>query len=158
MSYRVSSWICVEVHEYDVFTYLLLTLLKGSSCRIFGFQVLRQYSHNFYFLTIGQISNSTKMSGDNSNTPSANRGEEEWGTGPQDMSWHIPEFERRRVERMVRKVLGANGIYANELINHVGGFVGGRLRGWHRASAWSLPDYMWTSGWRAGRRNPDNNE
>ena len=95
------------------------------------------------------------MSGDNSNTPSENRGEDEWGRGPQDMSWYIPEFERRRVERMVRKVLGANGIYANEFINHVGGFVGGRLRGWERASGWNLEAYMWTNGWR---RNPDNNE
>ena len=104
-----------------------------------------------------EISNGTKMSGDESNTPRENR-EVVWGSGSRDNVWLIPEYEQRRVERMVRKVLGTNGIYAKELINHVGGFVGGRLRGWHRASAWSLPDYMWSSRWREGRRNPDNNE
>ena len=71
------------------------------------------------------------MSGDNNKTGV-------WGSGEQDLTWQIPAFERRRVERMVWQVLRVkSGIYIDGIVDIVGSFVGGRLRG-RQTTSWFL--------------------
>ena len=71
-----------------------------------------------------------------------------WGSGPQDLRWAIPAFERQRVERMVRQVLRVKaGIEIDGIVDIVGSFVGGRLRG--RQTTW------WFLGVSGRRRNPN---
>ena len=78
----------------------------------------------------------------------------EWGSGEQDLTWQIPGFERRRVERMVRQVLRVKaGIEIDGIVDIVGSFVGGRLRG--RQTTWW---FLGVSGRRHNRNLPDSDE
>ena len=86
------------------------------------------------------------MSGDNNKTGV-------WGSGEQDHTWGIPGFERRRVERMVRQVLRVNSIEIDGIVDIVGSFVGGRLRG-RQTTSWFLS----LSGRRRNRNLPDSDE
>ena len=67
-----------------------------------------------------------------------------WGRHlKQDHSWSVPEYQRRAVELMVRQVLRVKaGIYADGIVDVIGSFVGGRLKG-RAASGW----FIGLSGW-----------
>ena len=87
------------------------------------------------------------MSGDNNKTGV-------WGSGEQDLTWQIPGFELRRVERMVRQVLRVKaGIEIDGIVDIVGSFVGGRLRG-RQTTSW----FLGLSGWRRNPNLPDSDE
>ena len=86
------------------------------------------------------------MSGDNNKTGV-------WGSGEQDLTWQIPGFELRRGERMVRQVLSVNGIEIDGIVDIVGSFVGGRLRG-RQTTSWFLS----LSGRRRNPNLPDSDE
>ena len=91
------------------------------------------------------------MSGDN-NGKGKYKGK--WGSGPQDLRWAIPAFERQRVERMVRQVLRVKaGIEIDGIVDIVGSFVGGRLRG-RQTTSW----FLGLSGWRRNPNLPDSDE
>ena len=78
----------------------------------------------------------------------------EWPSGEQDYQWLIPEFERRRVERMVRQVLRVkSGIYIDGIVDIVGSFVGARLRG-RPTTSW----FLGGTGWRRNPNLPDSDE
>ena len=76
------------------------------------------------------------MSDDKSNgRPWEDQGNDGWGrpladnSRPDDL-WMVPEYHRRAVEMVVRQVLRLKaGIYADGIVDVIGSFVGGRLRG-----------------------------
>ena len=97
------------------------------------------------------------MSDDKSNgRPWDDQGNDGWGrplannSRPDDL-WMVPEYQRRAVEMVVRQVLRLKaGIYADGIVDVIGSFVGGRLRGRARGG-WFISGSRW-------RRNPDSNE